>query len=117
MSNQRNTDGLFRIVLVVLAVLLLAPLLMMGFAFPMMGAWGGMMGGYGGYGLSPVWSFGMGLVWLVVIVGGGYLAYRALSGRDGIGSDPALEELRLAYARGDISEEEFDERRARLEGE
>jgi putative membrane protein len=32
-------------------------------------------------------------------------------------TDPALEELRMAYARGDLSEEEFEERRERLRQE
>lgn len=29
--------------------------------------------------------------------------------------DPAMEELRLAYARGELSDEGFDERRTRLQ--
>ena len=51
-----------------------------------------------------------------MLLGISYLQYRGLVG--GIGSDalsdPALEELRVAYARGDLSEEEFEERRAKL---
>jgi len=46
-------------------------------------------------GLSPLWGIGMMLVWLVVLVGIGYLLYRGLVG--GVGSsltgDRALEEL------------------------
>nr|WP_305080130.1 SHOCT domain-containing protein [Natronomonas sp. LN261] len=38
-------------------------------------------------------------------------------GRAGAVTDPALEELRMAYARGDLSEEEFEERRERLRQE
>lgn len=118
MSTQRSTDGTLRIVLVVLAVVILAPILLMVAAVPMMGMWGGGMmggyGGYGGYGASPLWGVGMLLLWLVLLVGGGYLVYRWLV-RDGVvGTDRALEELRMAYARGDISDEEFEERRARL---
>ena len=45
---------------------------------------------------------------LLVLVGIGYLIYRSASG------DPALDELRLAYARGDLSDEEYEERRDRL---
>lgn len=118
MSARRTTDDTLRIVLIVLAVIILAPMLMMVFAFPMMGMWGGgMMGGFGGAGVSPLWSIAMMLVWLVVLVGGGYLVYRWVSGSGSVGADPALEELRLAFARGEISEEEYEQRRARLDRE
>jgi putative membrane protein len=113
MSKERTSDGLLRIVLIVLAVIVLFPLLMMVFAMGMMGWWwgGGMAGG-----LSPLWGIGMMLVWLVVLVGIGYLLYRGLVGGVGssLTSDRALEELRVAYARGDLSDEEFEERRAKL---
>ncbi|MFB6080762.1 MAG: SHOCT domain-containing protein [Haloferacaceae archaeon] len=115
MSSRRSTDGVLRIVLIVLAIGILAPMLMMVFAFPMMGVGGGMMGGYG-YGYSPWWSIGVMLVWLAVLVGVGYLVYRWIRRSGGVVSDPALEELRLAYARGDLTEEEFEERRTRLDG-
>ncbi|MFB6164726.1 MAG: SHOCT domain-containing protein [Haloarculaceae archaeon] len=120
MATERTTDGIGRIVLVVLAIVVLAPMLMMVFAFPMMGAWGGMMGGYGGYGgynYSPWWGIAMLVVWLVVLGGGGYLLYRWLGQSGGVGTDPAMRELRTAYARGDLTDEEFEERRARLERE
>lgn len=72
-----------------------------------------------GGGLSPLWGIGMMLVWLVVLVGIGYLLYRGLVGCVGpsMTADRALEELRMAYARGDLSEEEFEERRAKLSRE
>lgn len=111
------TDDALRIILVVIAALVLAPILMMVFMFPMMGMWGGMMGGFDGFGGSPLWGIGMMLLWLVVLVGGGYLLYRWVSGAGSIGADPALEELRLAYARGELSDEEFEERRSRLGGD
>ncbi|ELY35161.1 SHOCT domain-containing protein [Haloferax volcanii] len=48
------------------------------------------------------------------LANGGVLLFRAL--RDGDdGSDGALDELRRAYARGDIDDEEFDRRRERLD--
>jgi len=126
MANAQTGDNTLRTILIVLAVIVLFPLLMMVFAFPMMGMmgwWGGygpMMGGYGGYGgsgLSPLWGIGMMLVFLAVLVGVGYFLYRALLGgrRVTSTSDPALEELRLAYARGDLSEEEFERRRSKLQ--
>lgn len=117
MSSRRTTDRTLQVVLVVLAVLLLGPMLMMVFMFPIMGMWGGMMGGFDGVRMSPLWSLVMMLVWLLVLVGGGYLAYRWLTGSNIGDTDPALEELRLAYARGEISEEEYEERRAKLDGE
>jgi putative membrane protein len=81
----------------------------------MMAWWGDGMAG----GQAPVWGLGMMLVWLVVLLGIGYLLFRGLVGGLGTsdGSDPALEELRLAYARGDLSETEFEERRAKLREE
>lgn len=118
MSHDRLTDGLLRVVLVVLLVLVLVPVFLMALAMPMMGmmmGWdGGMMGG-----TSWVWGVGMMLLWVVVLVGIGYLAYRGLRGSVGPAAttDPALEELRLAYARGDLSEEEFETRREKLRRE
>ncbi|WP_254767492.1 MULTISPECIES: SHOCT domain-containing protein [Natrialbaceae] len=119
MSTERTSDGLLRIVLIVLAVIVLFPLLMMVFAVPMMGMMGWWWGGGMAGGLSPLWGIGMMLVWLVVLVGIGYLLYRGLVGRVGpsMSSDRALEELRVAYARGDLSDEEFEERRAKLRRE
>lgn len=117
MSTERRSGGALSVVLiVVLAVLVLFPLVVMAFALPMMGMTG-MMGSWGGMGgrLSPLWGIGMLLVWLVLLVAAGYLLYRGLmSGFGSTTGDPALEELRLAYARGDLSEEEFDERREKL---
>ena len=81
-------------------------------AFPLMRGW--MMGpGYGGQ-VTPIWRWIMMLVPLLILLGGGYLLYRAFT-RDNLRTDPALEELRLAYARGELSEEEFETRRSRLQ--
>ncbi len=116
MAPQRSSDGLLRVVVIVLGLLVLFPLLMMVFAMPMMGMMGWWWGDGMAGGLSPLWGLGMMLVWLVVLLGIGYLLYRGLVGgmQAGAISDPAVEELRLAYARGDLSDEEFEERRAKL---
>ncbi|WP_231186929.1 SHOCT domain-containing protein [Haladaptatus sp. DYF46] len=108
-------DSLLRLLVVALLVLLLVPMLVMFFAFPMMGGW--MMGGrYGGYGAMSVWGWLIMLLPFGLLVALGVLVYRIL--RDGeFGTDPALSELRMAYARGDISEEEFERRRERLRDE
>ncbi|AZH27187.1 SHOCT domain-containing protein [Haloplanus aerogenes] len=84
---------------------------------PMMG--GGMWGGgmWGGSQSGSGWWLLAGLLGrvltLLVVVGVGYFVYRALTESDG-GTGEALEELRLAYARGDLSDEEYERRRERL---
>lgn len=112
--TTRTDNSLLRIIIVVVAVLLPFPLLMMGM-FPMMG----MMGWWGGAGpsvsLSPLWGLGMMLLFLAVLVGIGYFLYRSLTQGALSTNDRALEELRIAYARGDLSQEEFEERRESLE--
>lgn len=50
----------------------------------------------------------MWLVLLVIFLGGGYHLYRVVSRPGGNQQDTALEELRLAYARGELSGEEFE---------
>lgn len=119
-TNADSTDRtLVRLVLLVLAVIVLAPLLAMSLAAPMMGTMGHW--GYDGgmVGVAPWWGLGMGLVWLAVLALVGYAVYRALvrPGAAGADSDAALEELRLAYARGDLTDEEFESRRAVLAGD
>lgn len=116
MSSARTTDGLLRLVVIVLGVLLLFPLLTMVFGMPMMemmGWWwdGGTMNGF-----SPLWGLGMLLVWLVALLAIGYVIYRVLVGQVApeSGADPAREELRLADARGDLTDEEFEERRQKF---
>lgn len=88
---------------------------MMGFGPMMGGMWGdGMWGG----GTMPGWMFVVGIVmqllFITALVGGGYLIYRAVAGSDR-DSDPAVEELRLAYARGELTDEEYEQRREALE--
>lgn len=109
---------LSRIVIVVVALLLLLPVVLMLFAWPMMGmGWwthgpvdGGPPSGPGGVG--PAWMLGLWFVGLLLVVGVGYLLYRAVSND---ADDPAFEELRRAYARGELTDEEYEERRDRLE--
>lgn len=101
--------------LIVVAFVVFAPLLMMVFMMPMMGMRGSVGGVPGtGTGMSPVWGIGMMLLFLVVLLGIGHALYRALSHGVLGGDDPALEELRLAYARGELSQEEFEQRQEDL---
>ncbi|NHN61242.1 MULTISPECIES: SHOCT domain-containing protein [Halorussus] len=112
-----NTQ-LSRLAIAAIAVLLLLPVVMMLFAWPMMGmGWwmhgpvDGQVGPGGSGGATPTWMFGFWIVGLLVLVGAGYLLYRWAANET---TDPALEELRRAYARGELSEEEFEQRRRRL---
>ncbi|WP_058364913.1 SHOCT domain-containing protein [Haloparvum sedimenti] len=119
MTQQTEDTPLVTVFLVIVAALVVVPMLFMGFGMmgfgPMMG---GMWGGMWGDGAVSGWLFAVGIViqllFLVAVVGAGYLIYRAVAGRER-GSDRALEELRLAYARGDLTDDEYDQRRERLE--
>ncbi len=120
MSPTDTTRQLGLIVLVALALVLLLPLVFGGMGYgPMMGGGYGPMMGSGGGTSVPGWAVAAALLvrllGIAVLVGGGYLLYRAFAGSsDG---DAAMEELRLAYARGDLSDEEYERRSERLRGE
>lgn len=114
MSSADQLDAT-TVLLLILGAFVLLPLLMMGMGFGGMMGYGGMMGQYGG--TSGWWPFvGMlvPVVFLLVLVGGGYLLVRRTSDTQ-TSRDPAMEELRMAYARGDLTEEEFEARRERLQ--
>ncbi|WP_311173599.1 SHOCT domain-containing protein [Halobellus ordinarius] len=111
-SNQLDTTT---IILLILGAIIVLPLLTMGMGFGGMMGYGGMMGQYGGTG--GWWPFiGMliPLIFLLILVGGGYLVFRRTSETQA-SRNPAMEELRTAYARGDLTDEEFESRRERLE--
>ena len=107
-----SDDSLTRTLLIVIAAILLLPVLMMALAMPIIGLWGG---GHmwNGNGTSWTWLV-MSAVPLLVVLGIGYLLYSAVRRPDGKRMDPAVEELRAAYARGDLSDEEFEKRSERL---
>lgn len=117
-SRDVATDTqLSRVALIAVAVLLLVPGVTMLFAWPTMGFGWWMHGPDGAAGpgefdgAAPAWMLGFWLVGLAVALGFGYLVYRAVSNSS---RDPALEELRRAYARGELSDEEYERRRERL---
>jgi putative membrane protein len=122
MTTNTTDRQLVWVVLAIVAALVIVPALGMGFgmmgAGPMMGGtWGDhMWGASGASGWMLVIGVGMQLLFIAVIVGAVYLGYRALTTQDG-SDDPALEELRIAYARGDMSDDEYEQRRERLETE
>ncbi|MFD1514384.1 SHOCT domain-containing protein [Halomarina rubra] len=114
MATTNRTDASTLLLLLLVAVLGL-PMLWM----TLMGA-GGMMG-YGGmmYGNSVGsgwWIVGVALqfLFLLLVLGGSYFVVRRLFGQTE-SEDSALEELRRAYARGDLSDEEYETRKDRLE--
>lgn len=75
------------------------------------------MGWYGGWGMGFGWIF-MILFWGVVILGIVALAKSLLGSSAGGGAAPgknALELLKERYARGEISKEEFEQKRRDLE--
>jgi putative membrane protein len=117
-----NTDNtrLVTIILIIIGAFVIFPMLfmgvgMMGYGSMMGGMWGG---GMWGDGTIPGWLYIVGIVmqllFLAALVGGGYLIYRAVTGTKS-DSDPALEELRLAYARGELTDEEYEQRREALQ--
>ena len=89
----------------------------MGSGSTMGGTWShGMWGAGGASGWMLVVGLGMQFLFVALVVGVAYLGYRAVTGQ-AESSDPAIEELRMAYARGDLNEEEYERRKARLEPE
>lgn len=103
------------VVLLVLGALIVLPVLVMGIGFGGMMGYGGMMGGYGTTsGWWPLVGMLVQLVFLLVLLGGGYLLLRRVT-ESRPSRSPAMEELRMAYARGDLTDEEFEARRERLE--
>ncbi|WP_435069792.1 SHOCT domain-containing protein [Haloplanus sp. C73] len=111
-SNQLDTTTLL---LLVLGAFIILPLLMMGIGFGGMMGYGGMMGQYGSTG--GWWPFAgmlIPLTFVLVLLGGGYLIFRRANDTQ-TSHNPAMEELRQAYARGNLTDEEFEARRARLE--
>jgi putative membrane protein len=119
MTHTTSDRRLATLAVLAIGALLVLPGLGMGFGMMGMGPMtGGMWGHMGDVTAVGGWTVllgvGMQLLFLAVLVGGGYLAYRALG--DGTTStDPALEELRAAYARGDIDDDEYERRRSVLE--
>ncbi|PCR91850.1 SHOCT domain-containing protein [Natrinema ejinorense] len=119
MATDTRDTRLATIVLVAIGALVVLPMAFMGVGTmgfgPMMGGpWGhGMWGGGTVPGWLPLVAVLVQLLFVAAVVGGGYLVFRAIAGADG--TDRALEELRAAYARGELSDEEYEQRRNALE--
>lgn len=75
-----------------------------------------------GWGMHSTWhGTASGWAWLpmlvvplLVLAGVGYLGYRVLEQDDEATQATALDELQRAYARGDLTDEQFEQRRERL---
>jgi putative membrane protein len=122
MPTDTTDSRLLAIVLIAVGALVVLPVVFMGFG---MMEYSSMMGGTWGHGMwsdgtVPGWVFLAGIVlrllFLAAVIGGGYLLYRAVTGSEE-GTDAALEELRAAYARGDLSDEEYEKRLDRLQND
>lgn len=106
-------DSVLKSVLIVLGVLLALPVVMMVVMLPLAGlfGWGHMSMGAAGLGVVLLTA-----VPLVVLAGAGYVLYTRAAG-GGQATDAAIEELRAAYARGDLSDEAFERRLTTLREE
>lgn len=117
LQSTSSTDGsLSRAIIIAVLLLVAIPFVMMLAMGPMHAGWGVVhMDGWMWDGTGSTWAWvAMWLVLLGIFLAIGYVAYRALDTHRRA-TDPALEELRLAYARGELSDEEFETRRARLQ--
>lgn len=113
-TAMTTNDSALRTAVYVVLFLLAIPILMMLVMMPLMAgigwdmhtAWHGSGGG---------WAWGlMLLVPLLVLIGVGYLLSTLVRASNGHQGDRALQELRTAYARGDLSDEAFEQRRKKL---
>jgi|AntDeeMetagen134_2_1112570.scaffolds.fasta_scaffold02342_2 putative membrane protein len=113
-ANELDTTT---VVLLVVGAIIAIPMIVMALGFGGMMGYGGMMGGgtmSGASGWWPLFGLLVPLLFLLGLLGGGYVLVRRLAS-DRPSRDAALEELRVAYARGDLTDEEFETRRERLE--
>jgi len=116
MSTSRPRDANVRLALLV-AILIFVPLLLVLFVFELLDLVLIWIVTRTTRSLPIVWAFTLMFLLLVVVLGMGYMFSRSVESVATSRPDPALEELRTAYARGEITREEFRERRTLLRGE
>lgn len=105
--RSSNDGTLITVLVVVVALIVLGPLIGMFFIMPI-----GLFGA-GHMWMPGLWWFLAILALPLILIGG--LVYLVYTLRDDTPRpDPALAELRVAYARGELSDEEFERRRERL---
>lgn len=105
-----SSDRVLLVIIVAVAIIMITPIAAMVLMMPTMG------GMWGPEPIPPAWIILSWLALLVVLVAAGYLLYRTI-GPVAPGSDRAIEELRVAYARGDLEDEEYEKRYERLRDE
>jgi len=101
------------VLLLLLGAVIVLPALTMGMGFGGMMGYGGMGGSGAGGGMWPLVGVFVPVVVLLAVLVGGYLLVRGGTD-DASARNPAMEELRTAYARGDLTDEEFEARQERL---
>ncbi|MEF8824879.1 MAG: SHOCT domain-containing protein [Halapricum sp.] len=116
MSTSRPRDTPIRLALLI-AILVLLPLLLVLFVLELMDVVLIWILTRTARSLPIVWAFALMVLLLVAVLGLGYVFSRSIESVATSRLDPALEELRIAYARGEITREEFRERRTVLRGE
>jgi putative membrane protein len=105
----RDDSGI-RTIATVVAVLFAIPVLMMSVMVLLgLSGVGGMPGHAGG------WRILLPVIPLIIFGSAVYVLYTGIGGRGEQETDRGLDELRAAYARGDLSETEFENRRERLQ--
>lgn len=106
-----NRDLLW-IVVGIIILLVVLPMIMVAFVWPMSGMWdGGHMWDGDGTGWAALMAW---IIIMAILIGAIILLVRAFRPDQGSQPDPAIEALRLAFARGEISEEEYTDRRESL---
>lgn len=113
--SMASEDTLIKTILIIVAAIFVIPMLMMLIMVPSFGMWDGAHM-WNGTGIGWMWP----LMWIVVlgvVLAIGYGVYRGGTSSSAKRIDPALEELRSAYARGELSTEEFEERKERLQAD
>jgi putative membrane protein len=133
---QRNYDsherGRFPTTIIAIAVAIIAAIVIIAVVFAYFssrnsyygnGYYGGMMGGFGGFGM--LFMIPIGLIVLVII---GYVIWRGCGWGGGCGGDhyghyasdeereTAMEILRRRYAKGEISKEQFEQMKKDIVG-
>lgn len=114
---SRNVKTALIISGIAIALLIAVPLILGAVSGWQSGGWGmmgsGMMGGFGGMWLMPIFGIlfiGL-IIWAIVALVGGSTESR---GPDSSKVNSALEVLKNRYAKGEISKEEYDEKRKDL---
>jgi putative membrane protein len=95
----------------VFAILLAVPVVVMGLLMALSMLVGG---GHGGMGMGTAWMLVMPLLPVGVLTLAYYLFVTARRGGSGTASRRPIDELRAAYARGDLTDAEFETRREEL---